>query len=258
MPVLSGQSRAPILSRCARALLTNSVAERLVRVPEVSEPDRLVHGLPDLFGERVDYLSEHLLESAAPTDPLKLFSSWLADAFTAKERGVLPEPTAMIVATAVSGRPSARTVLLKEVDSRGFVFFTNYDSRKGAELAESRYVALLFGWYPLHRQVRVEGVAEQTTRAESETYFASRPRGSQLGAWASAQSQEATLEELATAYREAEERFEGIDVPCPEHWGGYRVKPESIEFWQGQPSRMHDRLLYRRADDAWEVVRLAP
>ena len=239
-------------------MLRNSVAERLPCVSEEYEPGRLVRGLPDLFGERVDYLSEHLLESASPADPLELFSSWMTDAFAAKERGVLPEPTAMVVATAVGGRPSARTVLLKEVDARGFVFFTNYDSRKGAELAISSQVGLLFGWYPLHRQVRVEGLAERTSRAESEAYFSSRPRGSQLGAWASAQSSEVTLEQLAMAYRDADERFEGMDVPCPEHWGGYRVQAETIEFWQGQPSRMHDRLLYRRTGKVWEIVRLAP
>ena len=164
----------------------------------------------------------------------------------------------MVVATSVASRPSARTVLLKGVDSRGFVFFTNYDSRKGAELADSPYSALVFGWYPLHRQVRVEGRAEQTTRAESEAYFASRPRGSQLGAWASAQSREVTLEALVAAYQQADERFARVDVPCPERWGGYRVQPETIEFWQGQPSRMHDRLLYRRAGDDWQIVRLAP
>ena len=239
-------------------MLRNSVAERLPSVSEEYEPGRLVRGLPDLFGERVDYLSEHLLESASPADPLELFSSWMTDAFAAKERGVLPEPTAMVVATAVGGRPSARTVLLKEVDARGFVFFTNYDSRKGAELAISPQVGLLFGWYPLHRQVRVEGLSERTSRAESEAYFSSRPRGSQLGAWASAQSSEVTLEQLAMAYRDADERFEGMDVPCPEHWGGYRVQAETIEFWQGQPSRMHDRLLYRRTGEEWEIVRLAP
>ena len=239
-------------------MLRNSVTERLPCVSEVSEPGHLVRGLPDLFGERVDYLSEHLLESAAPADPFALFSSWMADAFAAKERGVLPEPTAMAVSTAVGGRPSARTLLLKEVGARGFVFFTNYNSRKGDELAMSSYVALLFGWYPLHRQVRVEGIVERTSRAESEAYFSSRPRGSQLAAWASAQSSEVTLEQLAMAYRDADERFEGMDVPCPEHWGGYRVQAETIEFWQGQPSRMHDRLLYRRADEEWEIVRLAP
>ncbi len=212
-----------------------------------------------MFGERVDYLGDHLLETAVPADPFSLFRSWLSDAFAAKERGVLPEPTAMVVSTTAGGRPSSRTVLLKEVDEAvGFVFFTNYASRKVAEMAASSYVALLFGWYPLQRQVRVEGRAERVPRSESEAYFSSRPRGSQLGAWASAQSTEVTLDDLAASYRRAEERFAGADVPCPEQWGGYRIWPASIEFWQGQPSRMHDRLVYRRAADGWKIVRLAP
>jgi pyridoxamine 5'-phosphate oxidase len=227
-------------------------------VPDPAEPDPAGPDLPDLSSERVDYLGDHLLETAIPADPLVLFSSWLSDAFAAKDRGVLPEPTAMVVSTTAGSRPSSRTVLLKEVNAGGFVFFTNYRSRKAAEMAGSSAVALLFGWYPLHRQVRVEGRAELVARSESEAYFASRPRASQLGAWASSQSSEVTLEELNTSYRWAEERFAEADVPCPEHWGGYRVHPESIEFWQGQPSRMHDRLLYRRRDDGWEIVRLAP
>ena len=227
-------------------------------MPDPAEPDPAGPDLPDLSSERVDYLGDHLLETAIPADPLVLFSSWLSDAFAAKDRGVLPEPTAMVVSTTAGSRPSSRTVLLKEVNAGGFVFFTNYRSRKAAEMAGSSAVALLFGWYPLHRQVRVEGRAERVARSESEAYFASRPRASQLGAWASSQSSEVTLEELNTSYRWAEERFAEADVPCPEHWGGYRVHPESIEFWQGQPSRMHDRLLYRRRDDGWEIVRLAP
>lgn len=227
-------------------------------MPDPAEPDPAGPDLPDLSSERVDYLGDHLLETAIPADPLVLFSSWLSDAFAAKDRGVLPEPTAMVVSTTAGSRPSSRTVLLKEVNAGGFVFFTNYRSRKAAEMAGSSAVALLFGWYPLHRQVRVEGRAERVARSESEAYFASRPRASQLGAWASSQSSEVTLEELNTSYRWAEERFAEADVPCPEHWGGYRVHPESIEFWQGQPSRMHDRLLYRRRDDGWELVRLAP
>jgi pyridoxamine 5'-phosphate oxidase len=227
-------------------------------VLEPAEGDRAGRDLPDLYSERVDYLGDHLLETAMPADPLVLFSSWLSDAFAARDRGVLPEPTAMVVSTTAGGRPSSRTVLLKEVNVGGFVFFTNYGSRKASELAGSSYVALLFGWYALHRQVRVEGRAERVTRSESEAYFASRPRASQLGAWASSQSSEVTLDELSASYRQAEERFAGADVPCPERWGGYRVGPESIEFWQGQPSRMHDRLVYRRAGDGWQIVRLAP
>ncbi len=215
--------------------------------------------MPDLPGERIDYGSAHLLESDAPADPYALFERWLIDAFAAKDRGVLPEPTAMVVATSIADRPGARTVLLKGFDADGFVFFTNYDSRKGAELGQNPYAALHFGWYPLHRQVRIEGTAERVARSVSEAYFATRPRGSQLGAWASPQSRPvASLEVLTESYRDAEQRFDGTDVPCPEQWGGYRVKPDLIEFWQGQPSRMHDRLSYERRDDEWEVIRLAP
>ncbi len=213
----------------------------------------------DLAAERIDYLGRHLVESEAPSDPLTLFQTWLTDAFAAKETGSLPEPTAMVISTLDAGRPSSRTVLLKEADGRGFVFFTNYESRKGRDLAQNPAVALLFGWYPLQRQVRVEGTATRVDRSESEAYFASRPRGSQLGAWASAQSSEvASAEALTTSYRQVEERFGDGDVPCPPYWGGYRVVPETIEFWQGQPSRMHDRLLYRRAGASWTLTRLAP
>ncbi|GAA3610315.1 pyridoxamine 5'-phosphate oxidase [Microlunatus ginsengisoli] len=213
----------------------------------------------DLASERTDYSGRHLVESEAPADPLTLFGTWLSDAFAARDGGRLVEPTAMVVSTVADGRPSSRTVLLKEADERGFVFFTNYDSRKGAELAGNPSVALLLGWYVLQRQVRVEGVAGLVARAESEAYFATRPRGSQLGAWASAQSSEvASAEALAQSYRDAEERFADRDVPCPPNWGGYRVVADSIEFWQGQPSRMHDRLLYRRAGEGWTLTRLAP
>ena len=215
--------------------------------------------MPDLSGERLDYAGDHLLESNAPADPFVLFDAWLADAFLAKERGVLPEPTAMVVATCVDDQPSARTVLLKNVSNEGFTFFTNYNSRKGSELSRNRRVALHFGWYPLHRQVRAEGTAQLVSRAESEAYFATRPRDSQLGAWASEQSLAvASLEELIASYAAAERRFDGVTVPCPDDWGGYRVTPTMIEFWQGQPNRMHDRLLYRRTGLTWDRTRLAP
>lgn len=213
----------------------------------------------DLVAERIDYSGRRLRKKEVPDEPLALFARWLADAFAARETGALPEPTAMVLATVGDGRPSARTVLLKDVSAGGFVFYTNYDSRKGAELAANPQVALHFGWYVLQRQVRIEGRAARVSRAESEAYFASRPRGSQLGAWASAQSREvASAEALEESYRAAEERFAGAEVPCPPHWGGYRVEPESVEFWQGQPSRMHDRLRYDRAASGWGLSRLAP
>jgi pyridoxamine 5'-phosphate oxidase len=213
---------------------------------------------PDLASERVNYSGDHLVEDTAPPEPYSLFHRWLTDAFAARDAGVLAEPTAMVVATAVDGRPSARTVLLKALDE-GFVFYTNYSSRKGAELAANPQVALHFGWYALQRQVRVEGLAERVPRSETEAYFATRPRGSQLGAWASPQSEEVdSADSLTAAYQAFERQFAGTAVPCPPHWGGYRVRPSTVEFWQGQPSRMHDRLRYRRVPQGWSVSRLAP
>ncbi len=217
------------------------------------------HSHPELATERLDYLRDQLLEREVPGDPYALFGTWLADAFAAKQAGVLPEPTAMVVATVSEGRPSSRTVLLKEVDpAGGFVFFTSYRSRKGVEIAVDPYVALLFGWYPLQRQVRVEGTAAAVPRGESQAYFATRPRGSQLGAWASQQSSPTSQDGLQASYRAAEDRFTGVEVPCPEHWGGYRVTPTMIEFWQGRPNRMHDRLVFARDADHWSLGRLAP
>jgi len=213
----------------------------------------------DLSTERVDYTAPHLLETDVPAAPVPLFEAWLADALVARDQGRLAEPNAMVVATSVADRPHARTVLLKSVSAEGFVFFTNYTSHKGTEIAANAAVALHFGWYALQRQVRVEGTAAVVSRTESANYFRTRPRGSQLGAWASAQSSPvASAAELADAYSTMEQRFAGQDVPCPDFWGGFRVTPESVEFWQGRPSRMHDRLLYTRDGAGWILSRLAP
>jgi pyridoxamine 5'-phosphate oxidase len=186
------------------------------------------------------------------------FAAWFADAVTAG----LPEPNAMIVATAErsSGHPSARTVLLKDYDARGFVFFTNYESRKGAELAGNPYASLVFPWFAMHRQVLVAGPVERVTRAETEEYFGSRPRGSRLGAWASPQSRVlADRAEVEAGLAAVVERFGDGPVPAPPHWGGFRVRPETVEFWQGRSNRLHDRLRFRRtAEEGWVVERLAP
>ena len=209
---------------------------------------------PDL---RVEYARGTLTESDALPDPAAQFARWFDEARAAG----LPEINAMTLATAgAGGAPSARVVLLKDFDARGFVFFTNYDSRKGRELAANPRAALCFYWQPLERQVRVDGTVVRTSRAESEAYFRTRPVAAQLGAWASRQSEPvASRAELERRQAELAQQFAGRDVPLPDHWGGYRVVPHSVEFWQGRPSRLHDRLLYTRADDGrWVLQRLSP
>jgi pyridoxamine 5'-phosphate oxidase len=206
---------------------------------------------------RVDYARAALDEADVRANPVEQFDAWFQDALGAR----VPEPNAMTLATVgPNGLPAARIVLLKEWDDRGFTFHTNYHSRKGRELSANPRAALCFHWQPLERQVRIEGRAERVSREESERYFRTRPVGAQIGAWVSQQSSPiASRAELERLHRELTERFADAPVPLPEYWGGLRVVPHSIEFWQGRPSRLHDRILYtRQADGAWTRQRLAP
>ena len=206
---------------------------------------------------RQEYTRTGLDEFNAAPDPIEQFRGWFDDALAAD----LHEPNAMTLATATpEGRPSARTVLIKGFDERGFVFYTNYGGRKARELEANPQCALVFYWGELERQVRVEGRAGRVSEEESDAYFTSRPRGSQLGAWASEQSR--PVEDRGTLerrLRELEREYEGREVPRPPFWGGYRVEPETVEFWQGRENRLHDRLLYcRLGDGGWRRSRLQP
>lgn len=214
------------------------------------------HEPVDLAALRAEYANIGLDVSDLAADPYLMFQRWLGEALAAG----LHEPNAMVLSTTgADGRPSSRMVLLKGMDERGFVLFTNQGSRKGQDLADDPRCALLFPWHPLERQVRIEGTAHVLEREVVEAYHRTRPRAAQLGAWASMQSQPvASRDELAAAYDEMTARFEGRDVPVPDHWGGYRVEPESVEFWQGRPGRMHDRLVYERDGEGWRIQRLAP
>lgn len=211
--------------------------------------------MTDIARLRTDYKKGALDEEHADPDPIRQFSRWWDEAV----RSELPEVNAMILATAdARGRPSARTVLLKGFDSDGFVFYTNYQSRKGRELADNPTGALLFFWVELERQVRIEGPVERVTAAESDEYYRSRPLASRIGAWASPQSEPIPGKAWLLA-RAAEMGLKhGLDPERPPQWGGYRVRPAWIEFWQGRPSRLHDRLSYSLENGIWKRSRLAP
>ena len=206
---------------------------------------------------RHDYEKSSLDESSVDPDPIRQFRAWFDQA---TEAG-LPEPYAATVATATpGGRPSARIVLVRGFDERGFVIYTNYQGRKGREIEANPFASLVFFWQPMERQVRVEGPVIRATEAESDEYFQGRPTGSKLGAWVSNQSEVVAGREVLEADMEAvKARFPDDQIPRPPHWGGYRVVPETIEFWQGRRSRLHDRLVYRKsAEGGWTIERLAP
>lgn len=235
-----------------------------------------------LAAERTDYGTGSLADEAA-NDPLALFDAWMAEAFERREsHGDLAEPTAVVLSTIAVGtnggaadgvdggvdrviRPRSRTVLLKGRDERGFVLYTNLDSDKGREVDANPSASLLLPWYPLQRQVRIEGLVEPVDPAKADAYFASRPRGSQIGAWASRQSRPVdSRAALEAQYTAAQERFEGADVPRPPFWGGLRLVPDRIEFWQGRQNRLHDRIVVTRVgvdeqrEAVWEQHRLQP
>ncbi len=210
----------------------------------------------DIAALRHDYVAHGLRRADLDPDPIKQFGIWFGEAATAQIRDV----NAMSLATATAdGRPSVRIVLLKAISDGGFVFFTNYLSAKGRELEANPHAALGLYWVQLERQIRIAGIVEKTSREESEEYFQSRPLGSRLGAWASNQSEVITNREVLEArLREVAGRYAAGDVPLPPHWGGYRLQPATIEFWQGRADRLHDRFRYTRAGDGWTVERLAP
>lgn len=212
------------------------------------------HNLADI---RSNYSKQALTEESVAEKPVRQFQVWLEEALNSE----VQEPTAMVLSTVNgAGKPSARVVLLKDVSEAGYTFFTNYSSRKGQQLEQNPHAAITFFWPALERQVRVEGPVVKVEAGVSDAYYQSRPRGSRIGAWASPQSQVIESREvLEQRDKEYEQRFAGAgEIPRPEHWGGYRLQPELVEFWQGRPNRLHDRILYELEGENWQIKRLAP
>jgi len=205
---------------------------------------------------RKEYSLNQLSESSVKTDPVKQFEAWFKEAVNSG----MKEPNAMILATASSeNKPSARVVLLKDYSPKGFTFYTNYGSRKGRNLIQNKNAALLFFWHRLERQIRIEGTCKKISRAESEKYFHSRPRASQIGALASNQSEVLnSREELEKRFAELEAKYKGKEIPLPKNWGGFILSPNYFEFWQGRESRLHDRIAFKKNRSRWKIVRLAP
>lgn len=212
--------------------------------------------LEDIASLRKEYRRGDLIESGLPQDPMQLFAEWFVEA---GPMGII-EPNAMILSTvSQDGKPSSRAVLLKGIEAGAFVFFTNHESRKAQEIGQNPSVSILFLWLEAERQVRIEGKATRISPEESSAYFKTRPRESQLGAWASRQSATiANREELEARFKEMEERFKDQEIPMPEFWGGYAIAPTSMEFWQGRIGRLHDRIVYEKNGDAWTKHRLNP
>lgn len=213
--------------------------------------------LDDISSLRKEYKRGDLIEQSIPEDPIALFAQWFSETGAMN----ISEPNAMILTTvSKEGKPSSRAVLLKGLEQGSFVFFTNYESRKAQDILLNPHVSLLFLWLDAERQIRIEGKATKISIQESEQYFATRPRESQLGAWASDQSKPiSSREELEKKFKEMELRFQGIEhIPMPEHWGGFAVSPMSIEFWQGRIGRLHDRIQYQKQGDSWTKQRLNP
>ena len=214
------------------------------------------HNLSEIHSIRTDYIKAGLNEDLIKPEAMEQFSDWFDEALTAK----VMEPNAMTLATSnIEGQPDARIVLLKGIDEKGFVFFTNYNSKKGRDILENSQVALLFFWPELERQVRIHGTVDKISHQQSEEYFHSRPIGSQLGAWASPQSSIIENRQVIEEnLKQVQEKYNNGDIPLPDHWGGYRVEPIKIEFWQGRASRLHDRIVYEKNESSWKIYRIAP